>query len=90
MKLNMEEVGELLNASYQQIASWNKLGYLGVEKKSREFSYSELEEFVNNYVTMAQLIAGLKTSNIKIMDTLLKKGILPVSGPIVNGGTGYI
>ncbi|WP_409973465.1 hypothetical protein [Bacillus sp. Bva_UNVM-123] len=90
INLNTTEVSKLIKIPEHHMSSWNKFGFLGVEKNTNEFSYYEIEEFVNNYVTMAQLMNRFKTSSIKLLDTLLKKGIFPVSGPIINGGTGYI
>jgi hypothetical protein len=90
IRFNKEEVCELLKVSHYQITSWIEFGYFGTEKNTSEFSYKEVEEFANNYVTMAQLINIFKTSSNKLLARFLKKGILPVSGPIVNGGAGYI
>lgn len=90
IKFNTTEVCELLKVSIPLISSWNRFGFLGHEKNIVEFSYNEIEEFVDNYVTITQLSDIYQTSAARLLNSLWKNGIYPVSGAKVNGGAGYI
>ena len=91
---SFKEAGMLLGTKLSVISHFVKHGFLNAEPLGiRDFpniSHSCIDNFKMRHVFLSELSKELKTSPKNLLRILRKIGILPVSGPSLDGGRQYI
>lgn len=83
----------LLNENYYSVMNWVKRGILKKveENNTIKIHYTSIIEFKNSYISMRELLTYSCYRNvIKILNELSRVEIYPISGPTVDGVTGYL
>ncbi|TPG70261.1 MerR family transcriptional regulator [Brevibacillus laterosporus] len=93
-KLSISDVSNLLGVKREIISYWINKGLLTIEKpkkgKRASIDIEIVNDFRGKYITLKELIEGLNWNLIKMNNYLKAKGILPVSGPTIDGGKQYL
>ena len=92
----MQETAKLLHTKSEVVMSLVSSGLL-IAAKSAEgrggswaISQEEINRFNNTYSTVNEIVNAFGTSTKGVSKRLMANGIMPVSGPTIDGGVAYI
>ncbi|MDP2158288.1 MAG: TniQ family protein [Nitrospirota bacterium] len=94
-KRTMGETARILRTSNDECAFLVKHGFLSAEKAAGGrggtwmISQDEIDRFNNTYCTLRIIVQTLNTSTRGLLDRLMANGIMPVTGPNIDGGKMY-
>lgn len=93
-KRTMQEAVKLLHTGYDIIIFLIERGFLAAERTGSSRSswaipQEEINRFKNTYCTVGRIARALGTSSREISWRLMDNGIMPVTGPKVDGGKNY-
>ncbi|MEK6738153.1 MAG: TniQ family protein [Planctomycetota bacterium] len=94
-KRTMGETARILRTSNDECAFLVKHGFLSAEKAAGGrggtwmISQDEIDRFNNTYCTLRIVVQTLNTSTRGLLDRLMANGIMPVTGPNIDGGKMY-
>lgn len=94
-KRTMQEATKLLHSAHDVVQFFIQRGLLLAEKVRRGgvetfvIEQDEIARFINTYSTTGQIARSLCTSSRFVSRRLMETGIMPVSGPKVDGGKLY-
>lgn len=87
------EVAKLLQVKDEALLKWINQGLLtnaNLVSNCWMIPYESVERFKNDYILSAPLARELRTSPRYLVQKLIEQGIIPISGPSIDGGRQYI
>jgi hypothetical protein len=94
-KRTMSETAKLLHTSNDEFLFLIKRGLLSAEKAAGGrggtwiIAQDEIDRFNNTYSTLSIIVRTFNTSTRGLLDRLMANGIMPVTGPNIDGGKMY-
>jgi len=94
--LTVLDIADSLHVKQEVVAFWIDRGIILADnvidgdKRKRLVLPTELEKFNNQYVTGSQLAKVYYISPKKLILNLKEQGIIPISGPTIDGGRQYL
>ncbi len=91
----MQEASRILRLSTEEVFFLINHGLLNAKKASIgrvawEISREEIERFKSTYSTMGWLVEAMGTNTRGVVDRLMANGVMPLSGPKIDGGRIYL
>jgi TniQ len=91
--LSLVELAALLKVSRSSVENWIDQGFIFSENKhgtKKIIKHSAVIEFKETYIPLVSISIFNKYDGRNTVKKLAGEGVLPVSGPTVNGKTGYL
>ncbi len=91
----MQEASRILRLSTEEVFFLINHGLLNAKKASIgrvawEISREEIDRFKSTYSTMGWLVEAMGTNTRGVVDRLMANGVMPLSGPKIDGGRIYL